>query len=51
MLAELWSNLQKFFSPYTFEDFVRDAQPTSIQELEALERQYNWYRNQYTANN
>ncbi len=40
MLRELWSNLQTMFKPYTFEDYVKDANPQSIQELERIEKDF-----------
>lgn len=39
-LNEMWRNLRGLFSPYTLEDFIRDSEPQSIHEVEALEREY-----------
>lgn len=33
-----------FLKPYTFEDYIRDANPQTIAELQSLERAWNRYK-------
>lgn len=33
-----------FLKPYTFEDYIRDANPQSHEELERLERNWGRYK-------
>ena len=42
MLSELMNRVREMFKPYTFEDYVKDANPQSWSELKELER--NWFR-------
>jgi hypothetical protein len=42
MLSKLMERLQDVFRPYTFEDFVVDANPQTWSELKELER--TWHR-------
>ena len=42
MLNKLIERLRDVFKPYTFEDFVQDANPQTWSELKELER--TWYR-------
>lgn len=47
MLKELYARARDFFKPYTFEDYVKEQNPTSIHELENLEKQFNTLVNNY----
>lgn len=42
MLSELMNRVRDMFRPYTFEDYVKDANPQNWSELKELER--TWYR-------
>ena len=42
MLSELMNRVRDMFRPYTFEDYVKDANPQTWSELKELER--TWYR-------
>ena len=42
MLSELMQRVKEMFRPYTFEDYVIDANPQTWSELKELER--NWFR-------
>ena len=44
MLSELMERIKDVFRTYTFEDYVRDANPQTWSELKELER--NWFRAQ-----
>lgn len=41
MLSELMSRVREVFKPYTFEDFVKDSNPQTREELEHLENVWN----------
>lgn len=45
-MLELMNRVREllFLKPYTFEDFVKDANPQSTQELELLERNWGKYK-------
>ena len=45
-MLELMNRVREllFLKPYTFEDFVKDAKPQNVQELEALERNWGKYK-------
>jgi len=51
MLSELMSRIREVFEPYTFEDFVKDSNPQTREELEHLEnvwnRTHNDFKNMY----
>lgn len=49
MLSELMQRVQDVFKPYTFEDYVRDANPQNHQELEQLERNWTRYKNEFNS--
>jgi hypothetical protein len=40
MVKELWENLKKILAPYTFEDYIRESDPKTPQDVEVLEREY-----------
>lgn len=42
MLSELMYRVRNMFKPYTFEDYVREANPQTWSELKELE--HNWNR-------
>jgi hypothetical protein len=42
MLSELMNRVRNMFKPYTFEDYVREANPQTWSELKELER--NWHK-------
>jgi hypothetical protein len=42
MLSELMRRVREMFRPYTFEDYIHDANPQTWSELKELER--TWYR-------
>ena len=48
MLSELMQRLKDAFKPYTFEDYVADANPQTWSELKELERNWNRYKNDFT---
>ena len=41
MLSELLSRVREVFQPYTFEDFIKDSNPQSGEELQHLENVWN----------
>jgi hypothetical protein len=49
MLSELMQRVQDVFKPYTFEDYVRDANPQNSFELEQLERNWFRYKNEFNS--
>ena len=49
MLSDLIERLKDAFKPYTFEDYVTDANPQTWSELKELERNWNRYKNDFTA--
>ena len=50
-MLELMNRVREllFLTPYTFEDYVKDANPQTAYELEQLERNWNRYKVQFTA--
>ncbi len=42
MVSDLMQRVREFFKPYTLEDYIKDNEPRSIEEVEALER--SWLR-------
>lgn len=49
MLSELMQRVQDMFRPYTFEDYVRDANPKTLHELEQLEQNWTRYKNEFNT--
>lgn len=47
MLSELLSRVREVFQPYTFEDFIKDSNPQSMEELEHLENVWNRTSNDF----
>ena len=47
MLSELMNRVQEMFRPYTFEDYVKDANPQNWSELKELERNWNRYKSDF----
>lgn len=51
MLSELLARVREVFEPYTFEDFIKDSNPQSVEELQHLEnvwsRTSNDFKNMY----
>jgi hypothetical protein len=41
MLSELIARIREVFEPYTFEDFIKDSKPQSVEELQYLENIWN----------
>jgi hypothetical protein len=44
MLSEIWKNLQSILKPYSLEDFIKDHNPQTHQEVEYLERMWSTQR-------
>lgn len=49
MLSDLMQRLKDVFKPYTFADYVNDANPQSWSELKELERNWNRYKDDFSA--
>ena len=49
MLSELMQRVKDMLRPYTFEDYVRDANPQDRSELEQLERNWSRYKNEFNT--
>ncbi len=47
MLSDLMQRLKDMFKPYTFEDYIEDAKPQTIAELEELENNWLRYKNDF----
>ena len=47
MLSELMNRVRDMFRPYTFEDYVQDANPQTWSELKELERNWNRAQNDF----
>ena len=47
MLSELLARVREVFEPYTFEDFIKDSNPQSMEELEHLENVWNRTRDDF----
>lgn len=49
MLSDLMKRFKDALKPYTFEDYVKDADPQTWSELKELERNWNRYKNDFSA--
>lgn len=47
MLSELMTRVREVFEPYTFEDFVKDFNPQTNEELEHLKRVWSRTSNDF----
>ena len=49
MLSDLMQRLRDVFKPYTFQDYVDDANPQTWSELKELERNWNRCKNDFRS--
>lgn len=47
MLSNLMQRVRDAFKPYTFEDYVREANPQTWSQLKELERDWHHYQDTF----